>query len=288
MIIKKIYIKVFKRIEGFKSHPLTHKNVGLALYRYLRFNTIQKIYPKVRLYNWIDNLKFYAKIGDAGIVGNIYFKLSDYEESMFLIHHLKKGELFVDVGANVGHYSLLAAGICDSEVVAIEPIISTFSKLNKNVVLNKLANKIQTFNIGIGEKSSFLNFTINKDVMNSVAQEYDKDIVRVEVMPLDELLKDKTPVFLKIDVEGFEHFVLKGAKNVLTMESLKYIIIEFNFSSSKFGHTNQEIFEILTSNNFIPVRYNTEKKSISILKNYNLEKFNTIFVRNSEVINYND
>ena len=75
MIIKKIYIKVFKRIEGFKSHPLTHKDVGLALYRYLKFNTIQKIYPKVRLYNWIDNLKFYAKIGDAGIVGNIYFKL---------------------------------------------------------------------------------------------------------------------------------------------------------------------------------------------------------------------
>ena len=124
--------------------------------------------------------------------------------------------------------------------------------------------------------------------MNSVAQEYDKDIVRVEVMALDELLKDKTPVFLKIDVEGFEYFVLKGAKNVLAMESLKYIIIEFNFSSSKFGHTNQEIFEILTSNNFIPIRFNVEKKSISILKNYNMDKFNTIFVRNSEVKNYND
>jgi FkbM family methyltransferase len=288
MKIKKIYIKISKRIEDFKGHPLTQNNVSKALYRYIRFNTIQKIYPKARVYKWIGNLKFYAHIGDAGIVANIYYKLFDYEDSMFLIHHLKKDDLFVDVGANVGHYSLLAAGICEAEVMAFEPIPSTFSKLNSNVNLNKLSNKVKLFNIGIGEESSYLNFTINKDVMNSVAQEYDKDIVRVEVLRLDDLLKDKTPVFLKIDVEGFEYFVLKGATNVLAKESLKYIIIEFNFSSSKYGHTNEEIFELLTTKDFVPVKYDSENKGINVINTYNKDKFNTVFIKKNLVVKKND
>ena len=285
MKTKNIYIKILKRIEDFKEHPLTQNNVSSALYRYIRFNTIQKIYPKARVYKWIANLKFYAQIGDAGIVANIYYELFDYEDSMFLIHHLKDGNLFVDVGANVGHYSLLAAGICNAEVMAFEPIPSTFSKLNRNVKLNKLSNKIETYNIGIGEESSYLDFTTNKDVMNSVAQEHDKEIIRVEVIPLDDLLKDKTPVFLKIDVEGFEYFVLKGATNVLAKESLKYIIIEFNFSSSKFGHTNQEIYELLIANDFIPIRYNVENKIINVVNTYNKDKFNTIFIKKNLAIN---
>jgi FkbM family methyltransferase len=288
MKIKNIYIKISERIEDFKGHPLTKNSVGVALYRYIMFNTIQKTHPKARVYKWIDNLKFYAQIGDAGIVANIYYKLFDYEDSMFLIHHLKKDDLFVDVGANVGHYSLLAAGICEAEVMAFEPIPSTFSKLNRNVNLNKLSNKIKLFNIGIGEESSYLNFTINKYVMNSVAQEYDKDIVRVEVMRLDDVLKDKTPVFLKIDVEGFEYYVLKGAPNVLAREDLKYIIIEFNFSSLKFGHTNEEIFELLTTNDFIPISYDSENKVINVVNTYNKDKFNTIFIRKNLVVNYND
>jgi hypothetical protein len=121
--------------------------------------------------------------------------------------------------------------------------------------------------------------------MNSVAQEYDKDIVRVEVMRLDDVLKDKTPVFLKIDVEGFEYYVLKGAPNVLAREDLKYIIIEFNFSSLKFGHTNEEIFELLTTNDFIPISYDSENKVINVVNTYNKDKFNTIFIRKNLVVN---
>ena len=285
MKIKNIYIKISQRIEDFKEHPLTKNSVGIALFKYIRFNTIQRIYPKARVYKWIADLKFYAQIGDAGIVANIYYKLFDYEDSMFLIHHLKKEDLFVDVGANVGHYSMLAAGICGADVMAFEPIPSTFSKLNRNVNLNKLSNKIKLFNIGLGEESSYLNFTTTKDVMNSVAQEYDKDVVRLEVKRLDDVLKDKTLVFLKIDVEGFEYFVLKGAKNVLAKKSLKYIIIEFNFSSSKFGHTNQEIFGLLTANDFVPIQYNIENKIVTVVNTYNKDKFNTIFIRKNLVVN---
>jgi FkbM family methyltransferase len=278
---KKIYFKIAKRMEDFKNHPLTKNEVGSALFRYISFNVIQNINPRSRVYKWIDNLKFYAQKGDAGIVANIYFKLFDYEDSMFLMDHLKQDDLFIDVGANVGHYSLLAAGICGCEVMAFEPIPLTFSKLNRNVKLNNLSNKIKTYNIGIGDENSFLNFTTNRDVMNSVAQEHDRDVIRVEVKKLDDILKDKKPVFLKIDVEGFEYFVLKGAANLLANESLKYIIIELNYSTLKFGHTNQEIFDFLIAYGFIPIRYDAENKTVDIIESYNEDKFNTIFIKSN-------
>lgn len=279
MNLKRIYNKISKRVAGFKKHPLTKDEVCSAFYRYVSFNVIQTINLKPRVYNWIGNLKFYAQIGDAGIVANIYYKLFDYEDSMFLLHHLKKDDLFIDVGANVGHYSLLAGGMCGCNVMAFEPIPYTFSKLNRNIELNNLQDKIKTYNIGIGNENSFLNFTIGKDVMNCVAEQNDMEIVNVEVKKLDEVLKGINPSFLKIDVEGFEYFVLEGAKNLLAKESLKYVIIEINNSSLKFGHTNQEIFDILLNNNFVPIRYDVKNKKMDIAKSYNQDKFNSIFIR---------
>lgn len=279
MKISRIYSKITARLAGFKKHPLTRNGVGSALFRYLFFNTIQTLYPKPRIYNFVNGLKFYAQKGDAGIVANIYYKLYDYEDSMFMMDHLKENDLFVDVGANVGHFSLLAAGISKANVMAFEPIPQTFAKLNKNVILNNLTDKIQTLNMGIGQENSFLNFTTTRDVMNSVALEHETNVIQVQVEKLDDALKFKKPVFLKIDVEGYEFFVLKGANDVLSSPSLKYIIIEFNFSVSKFGHTNQEILELLLSYDFAPVEYDVELKQIRPIAGYNTHKFNTIFIK---------
>jgi FkbM family methyltransferase len=279
MKVKYILDKIYKRFLIFQIHPLTRQNPVGALFRYCKFNTVQWINEKPRIYNWIDGLKFYAQKGDAGIVGNIYFKLFDYEDSMFLIHNLKSKDLFIDVGANVGHYSLLAAGICKAEVVAFEPIPATFIKLQKNLKLNNLSQKIKIFNIGIGEENATLNFTKTKNVMNSVALEYEKDVVSVKVKKLDDILVEKIPSFLKIDVEGYEYFVLKGASNILKSKELKYIIIELNFSTLKFGHTNEEIFDFLLSHEFVPISYDVDNRKITPLKIFNSEKFNTIFIK---------
>lgn len=279
MEIQKVYKKIHKRVEDFKEHPLTKHEVSKALFRYISFNVIQTVWPKERTYIWINNLKFYAQIGDAGIVGNIYYKLFDYEDSMFLIDHLKKDDLFIDVGANVGHYSLLAAGICEAEVVAFEPIPTTFSKLKRNINLNNLSAKIKILNIGVGEENSFLFFTTNRTVMNSVAIESDTETVKVEVRKLDDELKQKDPIFLKIDVEGFEYFVLNGATEILKNKNLQYIIIELNGSTLKFGHTNQEIFDLLVSYDFVPIRYDAKNRITRVMESFNEDKFNTIFVK---------
>ena len=133
MFIKKIK----KRFSEFTVHPITKKHPYAALLRYIYFNTLTRISNKTRIYNWVNDLKFYAKRGEAGIVGNIYYKLFDYEDSKFILDNLKKNDVFVDIGANVGHFTLLAASL-KCEVHAFEPLPDTFEKLKQNIQLNNL------------------------------------------------------------------------------------------------------------------------------------------------------
>ncbi len=279
MRIRKKLERLKLRFKMIKNHPLSGKNPILGIYKYIYFNAIQTLYPKPRVYNWIENLKFYAQKGDAGIVGNIYYKLMDFEESMFLLNHLKAQDVFVDVGANLGHFSMLASGICKANVIAIEPIENTVEKLKRNLELNNLIDKVTVLNYGVGDKEAILNFTINNDVMNAVSTIQTEKTVKVQVKTLNELLKDINPAFIKIDVEGYEFHVIKGADNVLKNPLLKYLMVEFNNSGTKFNLKDEDVYNAILDYDFIPIKYNVERKEILQLKSYNTHKFNTLFIR---------
>lgn len=278
-IFKKSLKKIGLRYKKMCNHPLTRNAVFMAMYRYFSFNIIQTVAPKDRVYNWIRGLKLSLTIGDAGLVGNIYYKLMDYEESMFLIDNLKKDDLFIDVGANLGHYSLLASGICKANSIAFEPITKTYNKLIKNIELNNLSSKIHVFKYGVGEEDGILNFTTNKTVMNGVTDKEGENVTQVKVVTLDSVLKTKEPVFIKMDVEGFEYKALKGATETLRKPSLKYLMVEFNDSGNKYGFKDQDVYEIITNFGFAPISYDVEYKEIKKLKSFNKDKFNTLFIR---------
>lgn len=274
----KIYKKINKRFVKFRKHPLTAKNPYGALIRYIRFNLVSSLYNKDRVYNWINGLKFYAQKGDAGIVPNIYFKLFDYEDSMFIISHLNSKDIFVDIGANVGHFTLLAAQ-SGAKVIAFEPIKTTFEKLKKNIILNSFEDKVVLYNLGVGDKNEFLNFVTHRDVMNGVAIDKELKGEKIEVVKLDEKLKGIEPSMLKIDVEGYEWFVLQGAQNLLMNNTLKYVLIELNNSGEKFKKTDSLIHDILVNYGFIPCKYNVEWNKLEAISSYRKDKFNTLYFR---------
>jgi FkbM family methyltransferase len=279
MKIKKKLERLMLRFGMIINHPLSGKNPILGIYRYISFNTFQIIYPRPRVYNWIENLKFYAQKGDAGIVGNIYYKLMDFEESMFLIHNLKKNDVFVDVGANLGHFSILASGISKAKVIAIEPIESTVNKLKKNLALNGLLDNVTVFNYGVGDKEEILDFTTNNNSMNAVSTVQTEKTIKIQVKTLNELLKNINPTFIKIDVEGYEYNVIKGANKVLGNPTLKYLLIEFNNSGNKFNFKDEDVYKMIIDYNFIPIEYDVENRQIKPLKGFNIHKFNTLFIK---------
>lgn len=275
--------KLNKRASEFKKHPLTDKNIFRAIGAYLCFN-IYSFFKEEIKYNWVGELKFIARKGDAGIVANIYFGLYEFKESAFLLHFLRKEDIFLDVGANLGHYSLLASGITRSHSIAVEPVPQSLAQLAKQIELNHLDKKITIHNLGVSDEASKLYFSTDRGTMNRVVDENYGNSVKIPVSTIDEIASGLAINLMKIDVEGFEKKVLLGGSRTLQNKSLKAIIIEINHNTQKYGVKAKEIVDLLMIKGFHPYDYNPENRQLIKLNSYNHMQFNTIFVRDFEYV----
>src|SRR5690554_5361637 len=106
--MKKIVQKIKLRNQQFGNHPITKDNRMKAMTRYIVFNSLNRIKSNIK-YDWIENLVFYASKGDGGIVANIYYGLYEFNESVFVLHYLRKDDTFLDVGQMLAitHFFLL-------------------------------------------------------------------------------------------------------------------------------------------------------------------------------------
>jgi len=275
-----IYKKIIFRYKELKKHPLV-KNSIIGIIKYIFINLIMRFYNKPIKINWLNNLRYYLCLGDSGVIGNYYFYIDDYEESIFLIHYLTNKDLFIDVGSNHGHYTMIASGICDSKSISIEPVKETFDRLKMNIELNKLSN-VRLCNVGISDSDGELFFTNDKGTMNMVInQTSGRNIEKVKVTTLDNLLEidDNNASVLKIDVERFEKQVLSGSRNLLKNDTLNVIIIELFY-----GIGEEEILSILKENGFSPYKYIYPDNELVPLEKKNFDSYNTIFIRNIDLV----
>jgi FkbM family methyltransferase len=276
-------IKAFKWInKKFNSNPLTKNNKTSAFLRYIKFNLHQFVFRKEKVYPFLKNTKFYAKRGQSGIVPNIYFGLHELEEMSFLLHYLKENDTFLDIGANVGAYTILASGEAKCRSIAIEPIPSTFNYLKRNIELNQLDDKVKLYNIGVSNKNDNLYFTNNKDSMNHVVKNNSPNSIMVEVHTIDEIIKEKIS-FIKIDVEGYEKYVLDGTKRILNEDELNVIQIELNSFGKKYNSFDPDIHDLLQSYGFKPYKYHPFQRYLEELKTYRTDQYNTIYIKNKVI-----
>ena len=147
---------------------------------------------------------------------------------------LNPGSVFVDVGANVGYFTLLASTL-GARVVAYEPTPSVFARLKENVALNGFEDA-QLVNAAVMDKPGTLSLHISGDdpEANSLFGDDAQDntpCVRVPAITLDDDLAARGIQhvdLLKIDAEGAEPFVLDGATRLLGSPNPPVIIVEVN------------------------------------------------------------
>lgn len=204
---------------------------------------------------------------------------------VFLLHALQPAETFVDVGANVGAYTILASKVIKSRSIAFEPLPETADRLRDQIQINRIETVVDIRNMGIGDAKSTLSFTNNNDTINKVSLAGDvQNTIRVEVSTLDAECAADVRYFLKIDVEGFEYNVLQGAAKILSSDNVSALIIELNGSGDEFGHGNDEIHQKLLGFNFIPVAYEPQSRTLTRLDGYNRNGGNTIYVKDVDLI----
>ena len=218
--------------------------------------------------NWIDNFKI------------------DSEKSIFW-----------DIGSNIGLYSIYAAIMYENlNVISFEPSTSNTRILSRNISINNLSDKIKIFQLPLSDKADVIsNFHETHFLEGGAESTFDKEIDYTGKILTSDRIKNKyqifgtnidyiieknildAPDYIKIDVDGIEHLILSGAKNLLKNKKLKEVIIELtpeNDSQYKF------VEKILLENNFAK----TLSTNKNLLKNQNYklksgETVNSIFKR---------
>ena len=188
------------------------------------------------------NLKFYWNPLDPNTAISCLVAVGEYEslESWILSFFAKQSHFIIDVGANVGYYSVILGKLLtkDSKLLAFEPNPESFEVLQTNIILNNLAESIQPLCFALGEVEDSFDLIIPIDSGSSAASrmnlhpEESSTVCKVVQLKLDDFLLKNYPNrkidLIKVDVEGGEFGFIKGAlttisnhKPVLFLELLR-------------------------------------------------------------------
>lgn len=152
------------------------------------------------------------------------------------VDRVKPGELFIDVGANVGAYTLIAA-TGGARVIAIEPFFANAARMGENLALNNASRNVLVLTMALGEEDGVTEFHIGDMRAGSASHILGTvypakptfHTVPVLVMPLDSLqpIMGDGPRYIKIDTDGNEQSVLKGMVKTLQHAATQAVMLEY-------------------------------------------------------------
>jgi FkbM family methyltransferase len=250
-------MNVIHLLQNILQHPLNRNAKLKAMRRFVNWQFASYFFPHPVVYPFIEDSILVVQKGMTGATGNIYNGLHEHAEMLFLLHFLREGERFVDVGANIGSYTILAAVNAKANVTAFEPVPKTFSYLKRNVATNHVIERVHLHNNAVGAEQKILTFTAGLDAANHVLANgsgKSGDVCEVECVRLDDVITTP-PILIKVDVEGFETEVINGGMKTFSSPELKAIIIELNGSGTRYGYNEKQIHETLQSLGFKPYIY---------------------------------
>ena len=203
------------------------------------------------------NFKFFSKITrkiNNFAIQDMVVSMRSHEEEILKHFTPKEGDVVVDVGAAFGFYTILSSKMIGSKgkVIAIEPQPESFQMLNSNIRLNKLSN-VKTHSCTIYSKETKLQLYSSYSILPERAGENTLDFIEVNSNKLDNLIFQLEKInevnWIKIDVEGAELEVLKGATNILAKSKDIALLIEIHNISEGRNHY-QSIMDLLNNYDF--------------------------------------
>lgn len=188
-----------------------------------------------------DGTKMFVDLADSGFSADILFYNKREPQTIdFFLSSLNEKDIFFDIGANMGYYTLLAAKRV-RQVAAIEPVLENYKLLSKNILKNELPN-VTTYNIALAEKTEekdmYIPLKRNWSTIFPPAFPYPPSFYKqltyqkIAAYSLDEFLEQNPqilpPTWVKMDAEGGEYFIIKGAAGTLKEHKPK-ILLELHF-----------------------------------------------------------
>jgi FkbM family methyltransferase len=159
------------------------------------------------------------------------------------IETFRTDDILLDCGANVGMYTIWAAVTRGARVYAFEPESQNYALLNRNIQLNGLAGRVKAYCMGLSDEAGLFDLHMADmrvgGSCHAVGEPLDAHLRPLEALfaqgcvaaTVDELVADGAiplPNHFKIDVDGFEHKVVAGARKTLANPALRSVLIETN------------------------------------------------------------
>lgn len=201
----------------------------------------------------------------------VSFSVKEPDTLQWIDRYAKKGDVFFDIGANVGLYSIYYAKTKQGNTYAFEPSVFNLKLLAKNINLNGSQDRINIIGNPLTSHSSFADFNLQNiaegGALSSFGVDYGHDGKKMNTrvsyrtlgFSLDYLIEQKIiseiPSLIKIDVDGIEHLILRGAVKTIADPICRSILIEVN---DAFTELASEVDSILQNTGFTLV----EKRSI--------------------------
>ena len=207
----------------------------------------------------IQGSKMSLNLKDKGISKDLALdSIREPESTNMIKKELKKGDVVIDIGANIGYYALMESRLVGNKgkVYAIEPVDENVKSLKKNIKLNNCSN-IEVYKTAIGEKGKTDKMYIAEYSNWNSFIDHKRHIIGtrdIKVISLDNFLKNKKyPNFIRMDVEGYEYSIIKGMKKVLKSKRPLKLFIELH------PHIMKEKQTIFVLKTILRHRFETKK-----------------------------
>ncbi|MEO7297104.1 MAG: FkbM family methyltransferase [Verrucomicrobiota bacterium] len=265
----KSFLRTFRFIY---HHPLASRNKPEALLRWIGWQVGSRILRKPMVMPFVKDSVLVVESGMTGATGNIYCGLHEFADMALVLHFLRPGDLFLDLGANIGSYTILAAKVAGAQCIAVEPVPATFARLQRNLRINDLEKQVEVCQCAVGSSNGRIQFSADQDTTNRVVDRtYDGQSISVPVRTVDDLLGGRPTMMWKMDVEGFEREALGGAMASLRNEHLNLILLESD---------EPELTAMMTNAGFVRCNYNPFLRQLNRSVSQNKSQ-NNLWVKNT-------
>jgi len=229
---------------------------------------------KIKIFDFKDKKKVICLRADNLIThfrSNLFF-VKEKEVRYFIDEKLKKDQIFFDIGANIGVFSIYSAVRKNALVYSFEPEYSNLFILKENILINRLYNNIFPYSLAIGKNNNLTNLHIADSTPGAAVSSISNEKIKttdegyqvvwkegVVEMKLDDICNQLNiiPNMLKIDTDGNENNVLMGSENVLKNKKLRFIIME-KPSNEK---NRISAYEILKKNDYKEINIDNSRNS---------------------------
>lgn len=236
-MINGVQSKIKENIRIYKKDIKTKGLYWSIIHRLYKLPNGRKIlFPIVSFfkpsYVSIQGHKIYIIKSDTTVSEELIINKAweEFETEIFK-QNIKKGDVIVDLGANIGYYSLIAANLVGDKgkVYAFEPDEKNFQVLRKNIQVNNYKN-IFPVKMAVSDKTGNVKLYIspeNKGDHRIYDQKAGRETVTIKSTTLDEYFKNQKVDLIKMDIQGSELDALKGAKKLINTNKNIKIITEY-------------------------------------------------------------